>query len=80
MKLLKMPLMAPGCEPNTIGHRGKTYVVNNASGLVWVDDECADFMIRDGRSGAMLAVDPPGPGELIRCPCCHFGWRLKKEE
>jgi hypothetical protein len=80
MKLLKMSLMAPGCEPNTIGHRGKSYVVSNSSGLVWVDDECADFMIADGRSGATLAVDPPGDGELLRCPCCSFAWRRQPKE
>jgi hypothetical protein len=77
MKLVKMPMMAPGCEPNTIGHGDRSWVVSNSSGLVWLPDEVADFMIADGRSGAMLAVDPPGDGELLRCPCCSFAWRRR---
>jgi hypothetical protein len=73
-----MPLMAPGCEPNTIGHRGKSYTVNNGSGLVWVDDECAAFMIADGRSGAVLIEGLPEG--FIRCPCCHTAFERPKEE
>jgi hypothetical protein len=53
------------------------YLIKDRLSFMRFDDECADFMIADGRSGAMLAEDPPGKGELVRCPCCHHGWRRK---
>ena len=75
--LLKMPLMSPGCEANTVSHGDRGWIVSNSSGIVEVPDEVGRFMLQDGRSGAVLVEPPQGKGEIISCPCCHFAWRRK---
>jgi hypothetical protein len=79
MKLLKFQVTPPGAQADTISHGGQVWVVSNSSGLVLLPDEVANFMLQDGRSGCVLVEDPPGPGELLRCPCCHHAWRRTSE-
>ena len=40
-----------------IGHGSRSWIVNNGSWRVAVDDDVAAFMLEDGRSGAVLAPD-----------------------
>jgi hypothetical protein len=81
MKLLRFQPGAPGAEANTIGHGTETWVTSNSSWIVEVPDHVADFMLADGRSGAVMVEDPPpvkgmkGGGAIVRCPCCHHAWR-----
>ena len=44
------------CQKGTdeINHGGTKFIVNNYTWQVDVDDEVADFMIKDGRAGVCL--------------------------
>jgi hypothetical protein len=78
MKLLRMPI-GPG-QGDTVSHGKGSWLVNNQSGIVALPDFVADFMLEDKRSGGIEVTDPPGDGELIECPCCHFRFRRQPKE
>jgi hypothetical protein len=60
------------CQRGTdeINHGGTKFIVNNYTWQVDVDDEVADFVIKDGRAGVSL-VEEPKDGDLV-CPHCGF--------
>ena len=56
------------CQKGTdeINHGGTKFIVNNYTWQVDVDDEVADFMIKDGRAGVCLVEERKDGDSSVR--------------